>query len=143
MNDNGPQLFRYYGNVLSIAQAGASSDGYLSSADWNRFNSGIGSGGGGGGGGTDTAISASAVTSLVWGQDYIDVTFTPQGDANWKFVELNVVNMDDIDPLNIWPGIITSKTPSGFRLHLSGVPNTDNYFLHWAIAGAPAVITLP
>jgi hypothetical protein len=37
-NGNGQILFRYYGNVLSMSQSGATSDGYLSSADWNRFN---------------------------------------------------------------------------------------------------------
>lgn len=35
---NGQNLFRYYGNVLSITQSGPTSDGYLSSEDWNRFN---------------------------------------------------------------------------------------------------------
>jgi hypothetical protein len=35
---NGNILFRYYGNVLSMSQATATSDGYLSQVDWNRFN---------------------------------------------------------------------------------------------------------
>jgi hypothetical protein len=38
-NGNGqPILFRYYGNVLSMSQATAQSDGWLSQVDWNRFN---------------------------------------------------------------------------------------------------------
>jgi hypothetical protein len=37
-NGNGQILFRYYGNVLSMSQAGATSDGWLSKVDWNRFN---------------------------------------------------------------------------------------------------------
>lgn len=38
MSNGGSVLFRYYGNVLSITQSGPTSDGYLSSVDWNRFN---------------------------------------------------------------------------------------------------------
>lgn len=140
MSNGGQQIFRYYGNSLSIDQAGPTSDGYLSSVDWNRFNSGIGSGGGGGG---DTAASVSGVTPLIWGQDFIDVTFVGQASSNWQFVECNVVNTDDPDALNIWPGLITSKTDHSFRLHLNAMPDSNNYFLHWAIAGTPAVITLP
>jgi hypothetical protein len=34
----GQQVFRYYGNVLSLSQASATSDGYLSKEDWLRFN---------------------------------------------------------------------------------------------------------
>jgi hypothetical protein len=38
---NGEVLFRYYGNELSITRADATTDGYLSKEDWNRFNSGV------------------------------------------------------------------------------------------------------
>lgn len=46
----GQLLFRYYGNVLSIQQSGAQTDGYLSSVDWNRFN--------------NTVVGASPVQSV-------------------------------------------------------------------------------
>jgi len=36
--NDGQILFRYYGNLLSLSQASGTSDGYLSSADWSRFN---------------------------------------------------------------------------------------------------------
>jgi hypothetical protein len=35
----GAQIFRYYGNVLSMTQSTQTSDGYLSKEDWARFNS--------------------------------------------------------------------------------------------------------
>ena len=46
-----------------------------------------------------------------------------------------VVNTDDADPLNIWPGIVTAKTTTGFTLQLNGMPDSDNYFLNWAVSG--------
>lgn len=77
----------------------------------------------------------SGVTPLVSGQSYIDVVFsTAQPSANWMLTECSVVNMVDATPLNLWPGIITSKSTTGFRLQLNGKPDTANYDLHWAIA---------
>ena len=46
-----------------------------------------------------------------------------------------VVNELDVDPLNIWPGIITDKTAAGFRIQLNGMPDSGNYYLHWAVKG--------
>ena len=46
-----------------------------------------------------------------------------------------MLNTTDSNPLNIWPGIITSKLQTGFRLQLNGLPDTGNYFLNWAISG--------
>jgi hypothetical protein len=81
----------------------------------------------------------SGITALVAGQAYIDVVFlVPQDDANWIFVECGVVNTSDSSPLNIVPGIVTSKTTTGFRLQLSGLPDTANYYLHWAISEVSA-----
>ena len=46
-----------------------------------------------------------------------------------------MVNTTDPDPLNIWPGLTTGKTAAGFRLQLNGMPDSGNYYLHWAISG--------
>src|SRR5215475_7759101 len=40
-NGDGQRLFRYYGNILSMQQAGPTSDGYLSAGDWNRFSNAV------------------------------------------------------------------------------------------------------
>jgi hypothetical protein len=89
--------------------------------------------------GTGGGASLSGITQLVNGQGYIDVTFaTAQANAYWKFVEQEIVNTDDPAPLNIWPGILTSKTATGFRLQLNGTPDSNNYFLHWAITPGSA-----
>jgi hypothetical protein len=84
------------------------------------------SGGGGGG----------AITPLVNGQSYIQVTFAVvQPDASWKFTQLLVVNTTDADPLNIMVATLSRKTATGFRLQLSGAPDSANYYLHWNFTG--------
>jgi hypothetical protein len=83
-----------------------------------------------------TGITNAGLTQLVNGQSYIDVVFDhTQTDNTWIFVECSVLNTTDPNPLNIYPGIITSKTASGFRLQLNGMPDSNNYFLNWAISG--------
>jgi hypothetical protein len=85
---------------------------------------------------TESGITNAAITQLVNGQSYLDVVFDiAQADNTWIFVECSVVNTTDASPLNIWPGIITSKTSTGFRLQLNGMPDSNNYFLNWAISG--------
>ena len=83
------------------------------------------------------------ITPLINGQAYIDVVLvTTLSDTIWDTV-CSVVNTTDATPLNIWPGIITAKSTTGFTVQLSGVPDSANYFLHWTIipgAAAPAVI---
>ena len=77
-------------------------------------------------------ISGSA--PLINGQGYIDVVFdTPERNSYWTFIECQVVNTIDPAPLNIWPGIVTSKTKTGFRLQLNGTPDSDHYSLSWTI----------
>lgn len=77
------------------------------------------------------------ITPLVNGQAYIDVVFaTAQDDTTWD-TQCSVVNTTDATPLNIWPGIITAKTTTGFRLQLNGAPDTGNYSLHWSITPGP------
>jgi hypothetical protein len=81
-------------------------------------------------------VTDFGVTPLVIGQAYIDVTFGPgQPDTTYKLVECYVENTVDATPLNIWPGIVTNKTTTGFRLQLNGLPDTGNYALHWSISG--------
>ena len=83
------------------------------------------------------------ITQLINGQAYIDVVLvTTLTDTVWDTV-CSVVNTDDPTPLNIWPGIITAKSTTGFTVQLNGMPDSDNYFLHWAIipgAAAPVIV---
>ena len=50
-------------------------------------------------------------------------------------VACEVVNEIDVEPLNIWPGIITDRSTSGFRIQLNGMPDSENYYLQWAVSG--------
>jgi hypothetical protein len=73
---------------------------------------------------------------LVNGQDYVDVTFpTGQADAGWEPTSLVVVNTDDPSALRLSIATITNKTALGFRLLLSGAPDSGNYYLAWSILG--------
>lgn len=86
--------------------------------------------------GISGAIDDQGLMPLTMGQDYIDVLFNNiQTTADWLFVECSVINTADADPLNIFPGIITNKATTGFRVWLSGMPDSPNYFLRWAING--------
>jgi hypothetical protein len=81
------------------------------------------------------AIGEKGKTVLVSGQNYIAATFaTAQTYNTWRFLELIVVNTVDANPLNIMPGIVTIKSTTGFRLQLSGAPDSGNYSLQWAIS---------
>jgi hypothetical protein len=74
------------------------------------------------------------ITPMVMGQEFVDVTFSEMmANTRWILVEASVVNSVDGTPLNIWAGILTSRTTTGFRLQLNGIPDTDNYYLHWAV----------
>jgi hypothetical protein len=83
---------------------------------------------------TDFVTGESGIEPLINGQNYIDVAFTAEKpSADWILNECHIVNEIDASPLNLAPGIITSKTTLGFRLQLNGAPNSNNYELHWAI----------
>lgn len=87
-------------------------------------------------GSSGPVYSQAGTTQLIEGQAYIDVVFgSVQTTDEWVLVECVVVNEIDAEPLNIWPGIITDKTTSGFRLQLNGMPDSGNYSLHWAVSG--------
>ena len=83
------------------------------------------------------------ITQLINGQAYVDVVLvTTLSDTIWDTV-CSVVNTTDATPLNIWPGMITAKSTTGFTVQLNGMPDSDNYFLHWTIipgAAAPVVV---
>lgn len=97
----------------------------LDFAGFNALNMGGGAVGAGGG--------ISGTTPLVSGQNYIAVVFdTAQDDANWVLTGCVVVNELDPTPLNLMPGVLTSKSTTGFTLQLSGAPDTANYELQWA-----------
>lgn len=89
-------------------------------------------------------IQNQGVTPLIIGQSYVDVVFdSAQADLTWIFVECQVINTVDATPLNIWTGLLTVKTTTGFRLQLSAVPDSGNYSLHWAVNGALVEPPLP
>jgi hypothetical protein len=74
-----------------------------------------------------------AMTPIPNGQSYVDVTFPDaQPDANW-ILRCQVVNLIDAAPLVISPGTVVTKTTTGFRILLSGAPDSNNYFLQWAV----------
>jgi len=76
----------------------------------------------------------SGVTILSVGQSYVDVVFPgAQPSVNWAFVECRVVNTVDPEPLNLFPGIVTAKSVTGFRVLLNGTPDSSNYQLFWTI----------
>jgi hypothetical protein len=85
-----------------------------------------------------TAFTRQGVTPLVNGQAFIAVTFiAAMADASWVFGGCQVLNTVDSAALNIVVATITSKSASGFTIQLSGAPDSGNYFLQWAVAGAP------
>jgi hypothetical protein len=77
----------------------------------------------------------NGITALVEDQGYVDVVFGEQPSANWVLIEASIFNLSDSTPLNVWPGVLTSKTTTGFRLQLNGTPDSGNYYLTWSIKG--------
>jgi hypothetical protein len=88
----------------------------------------------------EASNDVSGVTPLVSGQSFINVVFTsPLSSASWTFIECRVVNTLDSAPLNIWPGIVTSKTASGFSIQLDAIPDSNNYYLEWTVRPTTSV----
>ena len=78
----------------------------------------------------------SGFTQLIQDQDYVDVAFSSdQPTSNWTSLGMVIVNTLDSSVINVWPGVISSKTASGFRLQLNGLPDSGNYYLRWSIRG--------
>lgn len=79
----------------------------------------------------------SGTVLLVEDQDYIDVVFgSEQPSPDWVLIEASIINTTDSTPVNVWPGVMTGKTTTGFRLQLNGTPDSGNYILTWSIQGA-------
>jgi hypothetical protein len=88
---------------------------------------------------TEVIGDFSGVQVLTVGRNYVDVNFSPElNNADWQFVELRIVNIGDLNPLNIFPGLVTNKSASGFRVWLNGNPDTANYRLYWTVHGVPS-----
>jgi hypothetical protein len=78
----------------------------------------------------------SGFTQLIEDQDYVDVAFSSdQPTSNWTSLGMLIVNTLDSSVINVWPGVVSSKTASGFRLQLNGTPDSGNYYLRWSIRG--------
>jgi hypothetical protein len=85
-----------------------------------------------------TSFTRQGVTPLVNGQSFIAVTFlAAMADNSWVFGGCQVLNTVDASALNIVVGTLTAKSATGFTIQLSGAPDSSNYFLQWAVAGAP------
>lgn len=66
------------------------------------------------------------------GQNYVDVAFaTDMPDANWVLRNHVVRNTVDAAALNLWPGVIKTKTASGYRVLLNGDTDSVNYHLDY------------
>ena len=84
----------------------------------------------------------AGMSQLVSGQDYIDVVFdVPKSTLNWSPF-CSVRNAGDPDPLNIWRGSSPIKHWLD-SVTLNGAPDTDNYFLEWAINTRVGITTPP
>lgn len=82
---------------------------------------------------TNTMVE-DGLTLIPNGQDFVDVPLVSwTGGSGYSFDELIVQNFADSPPLNIFPTILVSKTPTGFRYLFNSSPDNDNYFLKWRI----------
>jgi hypothetical protein len=85
-----------------------------------------------------TSFTRQGITPLINGQSFIAVSFiAAMADASWVFGGCQVLNTVDSAALDILVGTITAKSATGFTIQLSGAPDSGNYFLQWAVAGAP------
>jgi hypothetical protein len=86
-----------------------------------------------------TIISQSqgGVSQLINGQDYFDVAFgigNEKNTVNYDFGQLVVENLVDAgSAAKIAVSGVIDKTINGFRVLLSGAPDTDNYYLRWRV----------
>lgn len=76
------------------------------------------------------------ITPIINGEAFVDVTLSPSwpGSSVYSFLELQVKNIIDAPPLEIWPTTLVSQTGTGFRILLNAAPDNDNYSLKWRIA---------
>lgn len=84
--------------------------------------------------------SQSGIKTLTENQSYVIVTFdTAQPDNDWVFEALSIES-DNSNYQQVFAWLVTSHTTGGFRLELSGAPDTildiafSGYKLRWRIA---------
>ena len=73
------------------------------------------------------------LTSIPSGAQTVDVTFqTNKLSSQYNFNELAVENTTDTTPLTIYATLV-SHSVAGFSVSLSGITDTANYQLRWAV----------
>ena len=106
--------------TVSIPLANTTTDGYLSSTDWNTFNSKLGSTGG-----TQdaialwqstTALGSSSLTQPAGNYIYSNKHFSPLTDATWDLGTSTVASR--------WKNIYSSATMYSANISISGYINT-------------------
>ena len=106
--------------TVSIPQSDATTDGYLSSTDWNTFNSKLGGISGTADSiplwQTSSSLGNSALTQPAGNYIYSNKSFAPFADATWDLGVSTVANR--------WKDIYSSGTVYSANLSLSGYINT-------------------
>lgn len=81
------------------------------------------------------SLVKSATVAIASGVNSVTVTFASAfASANWLFQGLRVLNTVDGSPQNLFPGVITAKSASGFTVTLNADTNTINYTLEYSCA---------
>lgn len=83
------------------------------------------------------AYLESGYTNLMIGTQVTAVVFTVTKAAVYDFIELEIVNVTDANPVN-FSFEVTAKSLTGFTVTLSGLPDTSNYYLQWTVQVPPA-----
>ena len=81
------------------------------------------------------SLVKSATVAVASGVNSVAVTFaTAFSSANWLFQSLRLINTVDGSPQNLFPGVVTAKSASGFTVLLNADTNTSNYTLEYSCA---------
>lgn len=79
------------------------------------------------------AYTERGMQAIAAGASVVQVNFaTEKVSLSYDFTELDIENLTDPNPINIETTII-NKTTNGFKVALSGLPDTGNYFLIWNV----------
>ena len=77
------------------------------------------------------AFTENGITPIPQGAEAQTITFSVnKASIDYTFVELDVENLVDSNPLNIDAQIISRQLGS-FRVSYTGTPDTTNYQLRW------------
>jgi hypothetical protein len=82
----------------------------------------------------DLRFQRSGKTPIASGAGALTVTFPALSTAAWHFIGLAISNTTDVTPLNIFPGLLSARSTTGFTLNLNGLTDTANYVLEWTLA---------